>query len=295
MHRPFLVKPTLVRRISLCAHQRKPRGDVVRAHKHLRYAHEIVYVDYGAADVTAGPATLRINAGQLVIIHGGAVHSFRGVDGMPYSYLNVMFRGRAPEALFGAPITLDNYSVDLLQRLRQEIEWDRPYRRDAMASCLTSLLVHLARQALAGAPAPRQPHEPAYRRRYHSIVVSRALRIIGDSYATPLTLRQASAAAGVSASYLTALLKRETGDSFVRLLRAQRVEAAKRLLQESALTVPDIAEAVGYRSLSFFFKVFKRATGMTPAEYSRSLGDPSQRQPGAIPPPKAQRRPAAPR
>jgi transcriptional regulator GlxA family with amidase domain len=46
-----------------------------------------------------------------------------------------------------------------------------------------------------------------------------------------------------------------------------RVSAAKELLERSATPVQNVAEAIGYTDLPFFRTLFRRHTGMTPAEY----------------------------
>ena len=46
-----------------------------------------------------------------------------------------------------------------------------------------------------------------------------------------------------------------------------RVEEAKRLLARGTDPIVDIAAAVGFESQSYFAKVFKRCTGLTPKEY----------------------------
>ena len=46
-----------------------------------------------------------------------------------------------------------------------------------------------------------------------------------------------------------------------------RIEKAKELLADVTINVKDIGQKVGYRDSSYFTKVFKRFTGVTPSEY----------------------------
>ena len=50
-------------------------------------------------------------------------------------------------------------------------------------------------------------------------------------------------------------------------LQAVRVEMAKAMLERDRASVQSVANAVGYEDVSFFRSIFKRETGMTPAEY----------------------------
>lgn len=74
----------------------------------------------------------------------------------------------------------------------------------------------------------------------------------------------------LSTSYLTKMLKRETGRTFKELVHEQRIAVAKRLLAGSDLPVTEVAASVGYSNMSFFYKVFERACGTQPGEWRRA-------------------------
>lgn len=60
-----------------------------------------------------------------------------------------------------------------------------------------------------------------------------------------------------------------TGRTPADYLEAVRVEAARRLLEESARSLPDIAAASGLGSVETLHRAFRRRLGATPAEYRR--------------------------
>ncbi|MED4225887.1 AraC family transcriptional regulator [Neobacillus cucumis] len=68
-------------------------------------------------------------------------------------------------------------------------------------------------------------------------------------------------------NYISAVLKKATGKSFKDLLQIQRLNKAALYLTNSDLPIPDIAEEVGYSSLSFFYKKFNEVYFQTPKEY----------------------------
>lgn len=74
----------------------------------------------------------------------------------------------------------------------------------------------------------------------------------------------------VSTSYLSRLFKDQVGENFVDYLHSIRLSKAKHMLSVTENTVLDIADAVGYNSLSNFTRVFKRYEGITPTEYRAS-------------------------
>jgi transcriptional regulator GlxA family with amidase domain len=53
---------------------------------------------------------------------------------------------------------------------------------------------------------------------------------------------------------------------YVQMLR---VSAAKELLEQGAASIQDVCSKIGYDDIAFFRSLFKRHTGMTPAEYRK--------------------------
>lgn len=73
---------------------------------------------------------------------------------------------------------------------------------------------------------------------------------------------------GFSASYLTRVFKeRNEGQTPIRYLQELRLNAARRMLRDSTLSVKEIAPRVGYADPFHFSKSFKQATGMSPVQY----------------------------
>ena len=60
-----------------------------------------------------------------------------------------------------------------------------------------------------------------------------------------------------------------TGTTLIEYLQNLRVEEAKRLLEASQTAVDEISVQAGYEDPSFFRRLFKRRTGLTPSQYRR--------------------------
>lgn len=65
--------------------------------------------------------------------------------------------------------------------------------------------------------------------------------------------------------------KREFGISPVDFILHERIKAAKLLLLDSNVTITQACYAVGVNNLSYFFKLFKRIEGKTPAGFRKDL------------------------
>lgn len=63
-----------------------------------------------------------------------------------------------------------------------------------------------------------------------------------------------------------------TGDTPVGYLQRYRIETAKRLLERTGLGIEEVAAEVGYQDPSFFRRLFKKHTQLTPRQYRTRLG-----------------------
>ena len=97
--------------------------------------------------------------------------------------------------------------------------------------------------------------------------VRKALQYIAANYDSPLTLPEVAAQLGVSPNYFSTLFHKTVGVSFREHLCRVRVEQSKRLLLSTQYPLNDIAVAVGFSDQSYYCKVFKRITGLSPGQY----------------------------
>ena len=93
---------------------------------------------------------------------------------------------------------------------------------------------------------------------------------------------QLAECAGMSDRTFLRRFKAATGRVPAAYLQTVRIEAAKVMLESDGASVQAVSSAVGYEDVSFFRTLFKRITGMTPAEYRSRFAAYSVRQPESI-------------
>ena len=93
---------------------------------------------------------------------------------------------------------------------------------------------------------------------------------IDKNYAQKLTLESIAKNHNISVTHMKRIFKEQTGTTILNYLTDVRIREAKRLIQEGKLNFSQIAQEVGYDGIFYFSDVFKRKTGMTPTEYSKS-------------------------
>lgn len=100
-----------------------------------------------------------------------------------------------------------------------------------------------------------------------SYKVALAVKYIHKNYKTQITVNYLAELYDMNANYFSFLFKKEVGQSIVNFLTEVRLENAKNLLKSTDLSNNEIAEEIGYENVQYFYKVFKKATGITPTAY----------------------------
>ena len=102
-------------------------------------------------------------------------------------------------------------------------------------------------------------------------VIVNVKRYVSSNLSQKLTLENVSSSVGYSPNYCDTLFKRETGFSILNYVILERVAKAKLLLQESILSLREIAKTVGFEDYNYFARTFKKKCGYSPTEYKLSL------------------------
>jgi len=98
--------------------------------------------------------------------------------------------------------------------------------------------------------------------------IERTKEFVADNYDdSALTLNTVSDYAGISAPYLSKLFREVTNENFLDYLNSYRVKQAQLLLTNTDSPVKDIGFKVGFSTVTTFFRVFKKKTGITPGQF----------------------------
>lgn len=99
--------------------------------------------------------------------------------------------------------------------------------------------------------------------------VNQVFEFIEDNYQQNIKLEDVAKAVGYSPTYLTDLMRRQTGKPLHRWIIHRRMIAACKLLSETDLSIEQIAETIGYRYVGCFFRQFRLSFDVTPQVWRR--------------------------
>ena len=106
------------------------------------------------------------------------------------------------------------------------------------------------------------PHGARLRRLEQLVEITLDARLRLDDYASRL---------GISGRQIERMVSAHYGMTFGRYIMSRRVEAARKMLGSSFLSVKSVANALGYDDFSHFCRVFKNATGVSPGKYAERV------------------------
>jgi AraC-like DNA-binding protein len=257
--------------ISHVLYKEKAADYRLRADAHPTY--EICYVDRGVVEVVTAGARLALGQGELCLFLPHQEHGLWASGEPPGPNLvTVDFTTgfRELRVLARRKLRLDAPQRGLLQTLLRERQGAGAYRDEMERAVLATLLVSLLRDARA--PANDGGRDTAAgTARGRSLLVDEAVDYIRVHLAEPLSVASIADAVHVSPSHLSHSFAGTRGAGVMQVVREARVDHAKKLLRTAPLTVAEVAHASGFASVHHFSRVFKQATGFTPAAYGRSL------------------------
>jgi len=101
----------------------------------------------------------------------------------------------------------------------------------------------------------------------YSPLVRKVILAIDSDLTADLSLSAHARALGVNASYLSALFRRETGQTLSDYVARARIEQAVFLLNTTRMQIQTIAQHCGIQDVNYFTRLFRRVMGKTPTQY----------------------------
>ena len=142
-----------------------------------------------------------------------------------------------------------------LNKCAEEFLSRPPYYRENISALVKLCLVELMRDSSAGEVPKR---------------ITQVMQYVAANYADPtLTVQKIAGEFGYHPNYISQMFKESTDQTLRDYLTHYRIRMAKNLLRTTELDVGTVSWKCGFNSVSYFIKVFRQHTGMTPHKFQK--------------------------
>ncbi|MBQ7900798.1 MAG: helix-turn-helix transcriptional regulator [Clostridia bacterium] len=167
------------------------------------------------------------------------------------------------------------FMKSILQQIVAEGLSNDLYSSDAANSALKLFLAHTARKFDNNSVSVRDKSDnhavldniSGYEKSNGDIMILNLERYIQNNLHREITLTELADKVGFNKTYFVKRFKILWGMPPMQFVNSQRLEVARRLLTTTDMSVSEIAEVAGFRTLHYFSRAFKRNTGISPTEY----------------------------
>ena len=247
---------------------------------HWHTALEIIVPVENWYDATVDNKDYHVLPGEILIIPPGALHSLRAPEsGARFVFLfdvtsiATLHGFSQIESIFTPPQCISKAThpqiyddvYRLLMQMRDEYFGEKDFAELSIFSLLLNLFVIIGTNHLNSLnffSSTRPAKQKAYTNKFNTVI-----EYIDAHYMNDLSLDEVAAAADFSKFHFSRLFKQYTGYTFCDYIRHRKIRAAEELLNQSDLTVTEIAMQSGFVSLSTFNRVFRQFKNCSPTEY----------------------------
>jgi AraC-like DNA-binding protein len=257
---------------------RKAQDPAQPRYHHFHPAAEIVWFRSADAVLHTVGQTCRTGTADLVFVPSMTPHDFDVAQGKT-EFALILYdparERRLPPAL-QARLTQGPLVVasDDAQRLRIDmlVAWlvagYSETRHEAAGPWKTGHLLDLVLTIIAEEGRPIAPQPTAKSRPRDPLArLARAIALIHDDPARPLSLTDAAASCHLSPAYFSRLFKSRMGQTFADYLMAHRLNLAAQLVSSSDLAIAEIAWRTGFGSPAHLSSRFSERFGLSPSRY----------------------------
>lgn len=145
-----------------------------------------------------------------------------------------------------------------------------PFTKPVIDYLTTTILCEIYSQECSRR-ASEQPDTDSDSASFKKRVYYSILDYIHDNPSLNLKAQDIAAQFGYNEKYLSRLFKTITGMTLKQYIIQQKIEDANRCLEETELSVAEIASSLGFNDAQNFMKLYKKATGLTPTEYRNTF------------------------
>lgn len=231
---------------------------------------EIIYVVRGNGIVTIDSKEIPIKTGDFCVINPFSVRTTEGLSPVGLHFYNIVISNSFCNH---NGINIQNYTFDtkfsdsFLKQTMFELknrynDFKNPLYYARISAILLDFVIHLVENHSLSGVMPKSGTN------YN---ISLAIGYIKENLKNKITVEQVAEQVGLSKSHFQRKFKQITGFSIVEYINVLRCDEACRFLRQNTYSVYDVFHMFPFDNYSYFAKMFKKHTGVSPSEYKKSF------------------------
>ncbi len=132
---------------------------------------------------------------------------------------------------------------------------------------LEQMLIHIIRKGNSVNSKPSL----AVKKRSDTDLMRKIINFLKENTYNSLTFDEVCRFSNLSGTNLKVLFRENAGSGVMEYFRNLKIDESKTMIREGEYNFTEIAHRLGYSSIHYFSRHFKKATGMTPSEYAYSV------------------------
>jgi len=239
---------------------------------HVHSKHELFYLEEGCVRYFVDDEIYILHPGDLILIPKNVFHKTDKLDCEQYKRILLSFddsdfgpshlsqlNDLSARRLISIPPSEQLRFLALFDRIELEHHLNCKGSQEILLLYLQELVLLAVRCQPAKAKLPLSESVQ---------LVRSAANYISHNYGQDLSLEALSTEFSLSKSYFSRLFKKVTGVGVNEYINVVRITAAEKLLQNTSMSITQIASACGYNDSNYFSSVFKKMKGITPKKYA---------------------------
>ena len=231
---------------------------------------ELFYIIGGNGQFLIDDEQFPVRAHQLIIVNPNIMHTELSYEAHPLEYIVLGIEGleiSIPGTNEGRYCVYTFPAANKVLNCMQSILWEMQEReQEHQMVCQAYMDIRVVQLMRNTSTSMTQVSGSSLTNRQCATV----RRYIDNHYKEPLTLDLLAAEANVNKYYLAHAYKQAYGISPINYMISRRIQAGKRLLVETDLSLSQIAGILGFSSASYFSQSFRKAEGTSPVEYRKA-------------------------
>lgn len=259
---------------------------------------EFVCVDKGEVTIGAGDQIYTLKKGDIAFHEPNEFHWVKANGSIAPNLIVISFSSKSPIMNFFRKKILrtDDFARSLLARIITEAgnflegRLDDPYQTvlrpkssqppasaQLIQLYLEELMIYFYRKySDLSTPADEKPDKPdkpdkTMKENIDTEVFNRVVAYLGQHLSGRVTIETICKDNLIGRSQLQKIFSKKSGLGIIEYFSNMKIEAAKELIRTEQMNFTQISEKLGYTSIHYFSRQFKKVTGMTPSEYASSI------------------------